>query len=172
MTWHYGRRADVAAEAGSIPLLQDAATFEEVRRSTIVNAIQGDLEYFINQYNESARRIGIAYTFTLPTISQEEWDNTLNDVGVIAFVQGLPMGSTIYNHYALGGSRLIKRDVVKGAVDIANGVKYYFRSTCSSTFTSADYRVEETFSNEREAASAGYNPLQCVNPELITHKHN
>lgn len=170
-SWHYGRRAEVALEAPSIPLLQDAETFDEVRRSKIVSYIQQDLQYYINYYNEHSKKYGIAYTFTLPTISQEEWNNTINDVGVLAFVQGVPVGNTTYNHYALGGSRIIKRPVIKGAIEISTGIKYSFRSSCTDKFTSADYTIQETFGSEKEAAIEGYYPLSCENPALVTHKN-
>jgi hypothetical protein len=171
-TWHYGKRDELAPECPTVPLLQNAETFDQVRRITIVNAIQNDLQYFINYHNEHAKRYGISYTFTLPYITQEEWNNSIDDVGVMAFIQGLPIGKTTYNHYALGGSRLIKRSEIKGAVDKNTGVKYYFRNECRSIFTSTDYEILETYTNEKEAAAAGYFPLSCENPSLITHRHN
>jgi len=171
-TWHYGRRAEVAIECPSIELLQNAETFDNVRRSKIVSSIQSDLQYFINYYNEHTKRYGIAYTFTLPTISHEEWNNTIDDVGVLAFVQGVPVGNTTYNHYALGGSRIIKRPEIKGAIENSTGIKYYFRNVCQNTFTSSDYSIKESFGSEKEAASEGYFPLSCENPTLITHKNS
>ncbi|MCM3339915.1 hypothetical protein M3650_15070 [Paenibacillus sp. MER TA 81-3] len=132
----------------TISLLQNDARFDAARRTTIVNAIQHELEYAINKHNEWAARNGVSYTFTLPTISNEEWNNTIDDVGVLAFVQGLPIGHGTYNNYALGGSRLLKRDVYYGTM--INDIKYAFPSRCAP-----DY-IEETFSNEKEVARNGY----------------
>lgn len=162
-TWHHGRRGEVAAECPTIPLLQDSDLFESVRRSVIVNAIQEDLQHFINSHNEHAKRLGISYTFTLPTISQEEWNNSIDDVGVMAFVQGLPVGNTTYNHYALGGSRLIKKHNIKGAINLKSGIKYYFRDTSEEFMNNPDYEIQETFGSEKEAAAAGYFPVQEQN---------
>lgn len=169
-TWHYGKRAEIALDCPTIPLLQDAEAFERIRKSTIVNSLQGDLQYYINYYNEHAKRYGIAYTFTLPTINQEEWNNTIDDVGVLAFVQGMPMGNTTYNHYAFGGSRLIKRSTIKAAIEKRTGLKYYFKDTCANIFTKNEYEVQETYGSEKEAAEAGYHPLSCINPALIIKK--
>ena len=170
-TWHFGRRAEIAPQCPTVPLLQDANLFDQIRRSTIVNSIQSDLEYFINYYNEHATRYGISYTFTLPRIPDEAWNNSIDDVGVLAFFQGLPLGHTTYNHYAFGGARLVKKTEIKGVTRNSDGVRYYFKNECSSYFTSADYTVQETFASEKEAAEAGYYPLSCSNPSLITHQH-
>lgn len=154
-TWHEGLRTDLRQEA-AIPLLSDPARFEQIRRSTIVNAIQEELAYRINRHNEYAARNGVAYTFTLPTISEDEWANTINDIGVMAFVQGIPMGSKVYNNYALGGSRVLKKPEIVGAKK--DGMKVYYRHTCHYP-----YPIEETFPSEKAAALKGYMPLSCDN---------
>jgi len=154
-TWLEGFRGEINAASG-IALLNDPNTFDQVRRSTIVNALQKDLEYYINKYNNYAKRNGVAYTFTLPLISQEEWNNTVNDVGVLSFVQGIPMGERYYNNYALGGSRIVKKPLYNGI--IANGRKYYYsQNSCTSSFT-----TEEVFTSQKDAAASGYIPLDCT----------
>ncbi len=154
-SWHEGLRSDIQAST-PVPLLQDTDRFEQVRRSTIVNAIQNELAYRINRYNQMTARIGVAYTFTLPTISQEEWNNSIDDVGIMAFMQGIPIGHKTYNNYALGGSRLLKRTSIVGA--LKGNMKVYYRSSCSFP-----YPVEETFPNEKAATQKGYRPLSCEN---------
>lgn len=152
-SWHEGLRQDIQHQT-SISLLQDAALFEQVRRSTIVRAIQDELAYRINRYNETVAKSGLSYSFTLPFISDEEWNNTVDDVGVLAFLQGIPMGAKIYNNYALGGSRVMQRTSIVGAKK--GSMKVYYRSSCEYS-----YPVEETFPNEKAAAQKGYMPLAC-----------
>ncbi|THF74389.1 hypothetical protein [Cohnella fermenti] len=152
-SWQEGLRSEIQATT-PIPLLQDAERFEQVRRNTIVNAVQNELAYRINRYNRMTARIGVAYTFTLPTISEEEWNNSIDDVGVMAFLQGIPIGSQTYNNYALGGSRLLKRTSIVGALKGTR--KVYYRSSCGYPFP-----AEETFANENAAARKGYMPLPC-----------
>ncbi|CAM3465022.1 hypothetical protein [Marinicrinis lubricantis] len=152
-SWHEGLRADVRQQT-NIALLKDAERFEQVRRSSIVRAIEDELAYRINKHNESVSRLGLSYTFTLPTISQEEWHNTVDDVGVLAFIQGIPMGGKFYNNYALGGSRVLKKPEVVGARK--GNMKVYYRAACGFS-----YPVEETFSSEQVAALKGYMPLGC-----------
>lgn len=152
-SWHEGLRADVRQQT-NIAILKDAERFEQLRRSTIVRAIEDELAYRINKHNEAVSRNGFSYTFTLPTISQEEWHNTVDDVGVLAFIQGIPMGGKFYNNYALGGSRVLKKPEIVGARK--GSVKLYYRRTCGFS-----YPVEETFSSEKAAAQKGYMPLGC-----------
>ncbi|MEK3731741.1 hypothetical protein MKX64_04735 [Paenibacillus sp. FSL M8-0334] len=152
-SWHEGFRRDIQAEA-NIPLLRDAALFHEVRRSTIVGAMQDELSYRINKHNEVALRDGLSYTFTLPSIPLEEWHNTIADVGVVAFMQGIPMGRKVYNNYALGGSRVMKQTEIVGAMK--GNMKVYYRKSCPFS-----YPIEETFASEKAAAQQGYMPLSC-----------
>lgn len=152
--WIQGFRGEIAGEA-DIPLLKDAPAFDAARRTTIVNAIQNDLERSINQYNVTSKRYGTSYTFTVPYISQEDWNNTINDAGVLAFVQGIPLGSQYYNNYALGGARIVKKETFQG-INV-DGRKYYFSSkSCKS-----EYSPEEVFTSAKEAAQKGYILLRC-----------
>lgn len=154
--WINGLRSEIGGTS-TVPLLQQSDLFEQIRRITIVNAIQNDLAYYINRHNMIVKRYGVAYSFTLPTISQEEWNNSINDVGIMAFVQGIPIGDKHYNNYALGGARVMKKPLYSGM--IANGVKYYYRGTsCTSSRPTL-----ETFTTEKAAASEGYFPVSCDN---------
>lgn len=152
-SWHEGLRQDLRQQT-SIPLLQDAAQFERTRRSTIVRAIQDELAYRINLYNETVSKSGFSYVFTLPLIPEEDWSNSVDDVGVLAFLQGIPMGARQYNSYALGGSRVIKQETIVGARK--GTMKVYYRGACGY-----GYPREEVFASEKAAASKGYMPLPC-----------
>lgn len=153
-SWREGLRQDIRQQT-SIPLLQDAELFEQTRRSTIVRAIQEELAYWINQYNETISRSGFSYVFTLPLISDEDWSNSIDDVGVLAFLQGIPMGTKQYNSYALGGSRMLKQEAIIGARK--GTMQVYFRSSCGFA-----YPREEVFASEQAAARKGYMPLSCL----------
>ncbi|MEK4983587.1 hypothetical protein [Bacillus sp. FSL K6-6540] len=155
--WIQGFQRDLIGQT-TIPLLDDPVNFEAKRRSTIVKSVQDDVAYYINKHNEYATRIGVSYTFKLPTIPEEDWVNTLNDVGLIAFIQGIPIGDQYYNNYAFGGGRLIKKKEVLGGIDPQTGYRYYYRSDCNFP-----YQIEEVFESEKEAASKGYYPKECIN---------
>jgi len=150
--WSRGYRQELKDRV-DVPLLTDEQLFDAVRRQTIIARIQDELAHAINQNNEKVRRNGISYTFTLPTIPDEEWQNSINDVGVIAFIQGLPMGSGVYNNYALGGSRILRASLYYGVTQ--NGIKYVYASKCSPV------DPEKVFSSPKEAAEEGYIPRRC-----------
>ncbi|MEG6589801.1 hypothetical protein [Paenibacillus barengoltzii] len=157
--WVSGLQNEIKSEV-SIPLLQNEALFDAVRRATIVRRIEEDLAQAIRLHNQIAAKLGVDYTFTLPVIPQEEWNNTLDDVGMLVFLQGIPVGDHYYNNYAFGGGRLDLAPAVIGAVDPNTGIKYYFRESCDRA-NAYSYREEEIFPNERAAAEKGYFPLDC-----------
>lgn len=140
----------------SVPLLQDAEGFENVRRQVIVSTIQDHLASAITYHNDHVLRNGNVYQFTFPTIPQEEWYNTIDDVGIMAFIQGIPVGDQYYNNYAFGSGRLVKKDVIIGAIEELTGSKYYYKSGCEFP-----YRPVERFNNAREAAASGYYERTC-----------
>lgn len=153
--WLEGYR-DELQWLSSVPLLQDADTFDAVRRQTIVSTIQENLASTIQQHNAHILRNGSVYQFTLPVIPQEEWYNTIDDVGVLAFIQGIPVGDEYYNNYAFGSGRLVKKDVIIGAIDETTGSKYFYSSSC--TFP---YQPVERFNSRKEAAASGYYERTC-----------
>ncbi|PAD79360.1 MULTISPECIES: hypothetical protein [Paenibacillus] len=159
--WLSGFRSELAHDT-SVTLLGDKDRFDQVRRRAIVNAVQEDLAYYISRHNELALRNGVSYRFALPVIPQEEWMNTVDDVGMMAFIQGLPIGEQHYNNYALGGGRLVKSPVYVGGVDPVSGLKYYYRSFCPYTF-----EAMEVFPGPKAAAAAGYMERSCSNPGVI-----
>lgn len=159
--WYSGLQTELTGKTG-VSLLDKSENFEEIRRITIVNAIQDDLAYYIQRHNIMSARNGVSYTFTLPVITHEEWINTIDDIGLMAFVQGIPMGDRTYNNYALGGGRLVKTPVYYGGVEAGTGNRYFYRNNCAFP-----YHVEETFSSRKEAAAAGYREKGCFNQGVI-----
>ncbi|WP_028545450.1 hypothetical protein [Paenibacillus taiwanensis] len=138
----------------TLPLLRDQTLFESVRRTTIVNKVQEELAYRVNRNNNNSKRIGTAYKFTFPTISGEEWANSINDVGVLACVQDLPMGAYKFNNYAIGGARLVRNHLFYGT--IRDGVKIALPESCKPLV------VEEVLANSRAAAKRGYFVKRCL----------
>ncbi|OZB95095.1 hypothetical protein [Paenibacillus sp. XY044] len=155
-TWTRGLQRELGPTS-SIPLLQDGERFEQVRRTTIVQAIENDLANNINRHNEFAARNGISYVFTLPLISREEWNNSIDDIGIMAFIQGIPVGDQALNNYALGSGRLVKSAVIRAGVDSRTGIHYYSRGDCAD-----DLEVLETFTSPKEAAANGYFEKPCT----------
>ncbi|WP_054955815.1 hypothetical protein [Paenibacillus dakarensis] len=154
--WYSGLQKELAGKTG-VSLVDRPERFEEIRRITIVHSIQEELAYYIKRHNTLALRNGVSYRFSLPVISQEEWTNTINDIGLMAFIQGIPIGDRYYNNYSLGGGRLVKAPVYYGGVEPDTGMKYVYRSACSFP-----YEVREVFGSRKEAAASGYREKSCL----------
>jgi hypothetical protein len=156
-----------------------ASEFHTLRRNTIIDTIVKTLTDEFNEHNEYAKRLGITYTFNVPKISREEWNNSIDDISVVSFIQGLPMGNEVYyNNYSLGGARLVKAQMIYGDT-LTNGRKVYHREYCSLIPRKADGEIDwdspiidhsghgtgtidATFLSEDDAIRAGYYPcIEC-----------
>ncbi|HCG4536139.1 TPA: hypothetical protein NJY08_004992, partial [Salmonella enterica subsp. enterica serovar Typhi str. AG3] len=127
-------------------------------RTTIINTLQEQLEWYINEHNVYTKQLDVTYTFTLPLIPQEDWYNTVDDISILAFFQGYPsiFDDVFYQEYAFVGTRLQFVDrIFAGVVD---GQKRYWNESCNYPFTS-----EEIYSTKKEAAANGYSEYSCLN---------
>lgn len=153
--------------------------FHENRRKVIIQIIADTLKEQMNIQNHYADLVGCTYDFGLPEISEDDWINSIDDISVMAFVQGIPVGATdgiFYNNYALGGSRIVERDYYYGApYTNESGVttNLYHKKNCSLIRDKLDeygyykdeYNLEgyQTFIIEDDAIEAGYHACQLCN---------
>jgi len=90
-------------------VIASASDFHLFRRETIINLITSVLTEEFNEHNYYTKMLGITYEFNLPDIAREDWNNTIDDISVLAFFQGMPIGyDSYYNNYALGGTRIVQ----------------------------------------------------------------
>lgn len=155
--WVEGYRKEVLKES-KMELLKNKKEFEQVRRSTVVNTVQDHLAYQVNKHNVYTRGIGITYKFAMPLIDQDDWYNTIQDVGVLAFMQGYPYqrADKVYNQFAYAGGKLSKREVYYATV--VNGKKVFYSGDCNFNYT-----ADEIYQTKKEAVSEGYYELSCLN---------
>lgn len=156
--WFYGKRYELLGDV-TVPILEDEETFDQVRRTTIVNTLQDNLAYYINEHNVYTKSLDVTYTFTMHLIPEEDWYNTVDNVSILAFFQGYPyrMADEEYQEYAFVGTRLNKKDTIKaGMVD---GQRKYWYASCEYP-----YQATELYSTKKQAAAAGYSELSCLNP--------
>jgi len=161
-----------------IPFLQDfernekgelskAGKFHDARRTAIISMITETLNTEFNEHNNFADLVGITYNFTLPVIPDDEWINSINDISVMAFVQGIPMGtseSIYFNSYALGGSQIVRSEYLYGK-EYENPSTHlvtnlYHRKNCP--LISGD-SYTNIFINRENAMEQGYVACQLCN---------
>lgn len=74
-----------------------SSVFNQHRMAVIRAAIETNLIAAINSYNSNAS----SYAYALPQLEEEEWENVTNNVCMISFMQGLPMGGKYFNNYVV-----------------------------------------------------------------------
>lgn len=101
---------------------------KNIMRETITN----NLRMAISSYAANS-----SYNYVLPVLTEIDWDQILNNVSMITFVQGLPIGLKYYNNYAIAISTENKEYVnpkeIYYIVDGTNAVDTsYHRLNCAS----------------------------------------
>ncbi|MBQ9314346.1 MAG: hypothetical protein IJ220_05010 [Clostridia bacterium] len=137
--------------------------FHSNRRDIITKIISDSLTQEINEHNNYADMAGITYNFNLPTINQDDWYNAIDDITVMAFVQGIPIGTakgTYFNSFALGGSQIVRAQYLYGKVYEESSVPLYHRRNCPLI---ADGSYENIFINREDAIKEGYYACQLCN---------
>ncbi|ANX01231.1 hypothetical protein CSTERLE_06440 [Thermoclostridium stercorarium subsp. leptospartum DSM 9219] len=158
--FYEGRREELTSALPFDTLICDFDLFEEVRKRTIAESIKKDVNIAINKHNKYAKTYGIAYHFSPPSISDGNWQRNIEDIGILAFFQGIPVGirGERFNSYALGAARIIRKNYYFIQQDI-NGIYYYHRENCP-IITEKD----TIYDNRRECALLGAFPCHICNP--------
>lgn len=141
-------------------LLQDNELFEAIRKKTIIDAIKNDVNDAINLHNTYANRFGISYRFSPPLISDGDWYRNIEDIGFLAFFQGIPMGlhGERFNSYALGASRIVRKTYYYIQEDL-NGLRYYHRENCPELT-----EKEKVYDSREDCAMEGAFPCHTCQP--------
>ncbi len=81
----------------------DKSIFATHKASIIKNSIQTNLNAAISNFNEDRKvDVNSEYTYRMPILTSEDWDNILNNVCMVAFMQGIPTGyNRKFNNYAV-----------------------------------------------------------------------
>lgn len=134
---------------------------EQIRINLIVDMLENHCGYYINQHENFANVYGITYDFMLPTIENSAWSNTVNDISIIAFVQGLPLGhgsKEVFNAFSVGGAGIIDAKKVEGYITSSGDLIYHWDDCTNKIGT-----LEEIFDSRQEAAKNGYYPCDDCN---------
>ncbi len=76
------------------------------REDTIANTLVKEMTYATNANNAYAKNAGITYNFSFPATTHEELYGTIKNIGFMAFVQGLSVGTKYLNTKAYGLNNL------------------------------------------------------------------
>lgn len=151
---------DLQSQFSSIPFMSDYTTFDRHRRNLIIDLIQSNLSYYINEANTLGSHFGVKYYFHLPEIPFDDWNNTIDDVSLISFFQGFPLKSIedeIYNNYSIGGARIVKSTVYYVTIDPVTNVLVYYKPN-NPRFSSVPNDKITVVTSQEEAARLGARP--------------
>lgn len=140
-------------------ILDDEEVYLNIKNTQIINQIQRDLNYHINEYNDFSKVFGVTYEFFLPTISNDDWSNSISDVSLLVFFQGIPIGShgNYYNNYAISGSRLVKKKKYYVIESNLSNKKEYHEINCN-LLNETILINSELYESKFEAANSGAFP--------------
>lgn len=153
-------------ELASIPFLHDAASFDTIRRTTITNSIMRGMSESINIHNKLAKTYGFSYDFYIPAISNDDWDRTVDDIGILVLFQGYPYHSAAdkyFNCYEFGGSRTVKKEHYYITNEITQ--KYYHREDCIK-FHNPSFKdsLNTPYDSKKECSLKGAYPCPVCKP--------
>ena len=98
--------------------------FNQERRAVIKYAIEKNLSSAIANYNNLTTTTA---NFQMPRLKDDEWDNIINNVSVISFLQGLNMGNKQYNGYSIVTNNKNEEVVAENSIYITTADNQYHR---------------------------------------------
>ena len=147
----------------------DVSEFNIKRREVIISLITSTLNEKMNKHNRYADMMGVTYDFYLPEIKDSEWINSIDDISIMAFIQGIPVGTdSYYNNYALGSARIVRAERYYALTD-GSGI-YYHKKDCQDLIDGTKYDTDgepknvDAFLSKISAAKAGYYPCPKCRP--------
>ena len=104
------------------------SNLQNKRKSVIINSIQDEMEYATNNNNSYASQAGIRYNFVFPTLEEGEMESQIQNVGIMALVQGISIGNRYLNVRAYSTSKLTEITRYYLSIPNTDGIyktKYY-----------------------------------------------
>lgn len=129
---------------------------QEIRKDVIVNTVVKEVTYAVNKNNTYARNAGITYTFVFPTTSTEDMYASVENVGFLAFVQGINVGNKYLNAKAYGIT----------SIELTN--RYYF--TIPSDTSKYKYNLYHRDIHCPEYVSAYKDNIEKITPRYVLTK--
>src|SRR5699024_6202497 len=85
----------------------------------------------ITSYSANSEALGTTYNFKMPILEEEEWNRLIENVTMITFMQGLPIGNKYYNGYSVVSCPKNKEYISVDSIYYINeGDSYYHRIDC------------------------------------------
>lgn len=109
---------------------QRISAFTQHKREVMKTSIQENLNNAINVYNIHSPSMGTHANFKMPILTDEDWEKILTNVNMISFMQGIPVGTKIYNNYAIVTSTQNKQYINPNSIYFVDDTNTYHRINC------------------------------------------
>ena len=123
----FGSGLNIFGSQGNINIEDPNSDFNQHRLAVIRYTIEKNLSIAIANYNRYAS--ATSANFQMPELQEDEWEEILNNVSIISFMQGLSIGGKIYNGYSIVTNTKTKEVVNTDAIYIITNDGYYHRAT-------------------------------------------
>lgn len=107
--------------------LDSGSAFNEHRRNVIRKSIETNLVSAIATF--SAHTV-IGYEFAMPKLSEEEWEKIENNVCMLSFFEGMPIGAKVYNNYCVVSNNTNQETVGNDSIFIVDSNGEYHKPGC------------------------------------------
>lgn len=150
---------------GNVLLKEQIIKHLKVKRSQVIaQTVSREMSVAVNKHNYYSNS---KYTFTFPEISVSDWQQVVDNVGIIAFIQGINIGNMKLDYVAHGISGLKVTDryyvsVPNGAAD--QSLSYYHVTEDCSMYKSQMKPITGYYIEKKDAATLGYYPCPICNP--------
>ncbi|MCI8637382.1 MAG: hypothetical protein HFJ36_06110 [Clostridia bacterium] len=116
-------------DSSGINIEDKNSNFTQQRLAVIRYSIEKNLSVAIANYNNYT---GVKTEFQMPKLKEDEWEQILNNVSIISFMQGLSIGGKIYNGYSIITNNKNKETVNEDSIYIVSHKTdgYYHRPNC------------------------------------------
>ncbi len=115
--------------------IHKSSAFYTHKHNVIRNSIQYNLNLAMSTYNASAYISG--YDYQMPIMQNDEWEQILNNVSIVSFMQGISCGLKTYNNYKVVSST--NNEIVVRPEHI-----YYIEKALFNDETSQYHRIDCT----------------------------
>ena len=164
----------------AIPELGTDAGFRALRADTVAGVVRGLLESGLAMADDasattaggdapaladhlgSGNETGVMTRFDLPDIEDATFRRAVSDIGVLAFIRGMPVGyDRTYSTFAFGGARVVRNQTLVGYE--WESQRIYCREACQTyqlRTRTPGFATDalQWFTSAREAATTGYRP--------------
>lgn len=132
------------------------------RSSTISEMVSEEMSYAVNSHNLYS---DIEYEFYFPAFGLSEWEQMVDNIGIVAFVQGISVGNEKldYTAHGISGLKVTDRYYVSKSV-LETELDYYHVTKECSMYMSQYRPITGYYLSQTDAASVGYYPCPVCNP--------